>query len=536
MSDEKIIGAGKSEKAEQIMEAFRQLDETIDHLAAMFPQKGGDPKGANPSQLRSFFIETLFDEVGQGKELFRILKAVAAKVEAGAIPEDEALELFQYAFSELPLRYMDLKHPGTFPKISERPQSATACLDEFINEVCEEFKIEFPARVGVTADEAKGEDILPIPWKYWKNRGILFPKKAGPKHKRAIQKIEATGEHAITTAIDAGTKIITHRGFIPADVKEADLPKFGELTEKIYRAAVAFQKNQVRKTNNVAWPHVGKAELLKYLNYSQEEIGRGGRLFDLVDHAFWTLAFFTFEIKDKKSGQVEEIDHILSWRRDQAGSGFYFRLNDDHTRLILHLARGEQLEGRYASLPAWIVRADIEKRRQGIFEGLISMGGLVRPYPVLIKTILKEWAGMKETEIKKMAEDGKLSAFIPPVLTEAIDKGLLKAWEWEKKSTSVPIRKGTDYLNWKIQFFFFNKLRQYAIDADLLAAMMEAWGNALILPAAQVEKKKKQISAVMKKYGPGQIGRLFDQTKAEGEKAFWRELELFKAEQRKAKA
>mgnify|MGYP007068780597 FL=1 len=197
-------------------------------------------------------------------------------------------------------------------------------------------------RVVVKAVDAMREDVAPVPWDYWKRRRILFPIKSSRKSSLGWVSLPS-GERVISTTADFGNKTVTHRGFIPAGVSEKDLPKFGDLTEKIYRASIFFQKAQVRQTNSVTWPHVTKADLLRVLGYNEDQTTRGGKILSLIDQAYMTLAYFTFEIKDKKTGLVDEIDHILSWRRDTEGRGFYFKLNDAHTRLILSLARGERL-------------------------------------------------------------------------------------------------------------------------------------------------------------------------------------------------
>jgi hypothetical protein len=384
-------------------------------------------------------------------------------------------------------------------------------------------------RVVVKAVDAMREDIAPIPWDFWKRRRILFPVKSSRKSDLGWVTLP-TGERVVSTTADLGNKTVTHRGFIPAGISEKDLPKFGELTEKIYRASIFFQKAQVRQTNSVTWPHVTKADLLRVLGYKEEQTTRGGKILNLIDQAYMTLAYFTFEIKDKKTGIVEEVDHILSWRRDTEGHGFYFKLNDAHTGLILSLARGEKHGLAYAGIPIWLLRDDMTDAKRGIFEELISLGGLTRPYPVFIKTILLKWAGLKAPVVKNMNSGAELSEYLLPILTEAQDKGLIKGYEYDLKST----RDGNP-LNWKILFSFNYKKKHFAVDPDLLAAIMERWGQPTLFDDREdnekmTEKRRSQFTAVMKKHGPGKISRLFEETKTEGEAAFWRYLKVYERE------
>lgn len=388
-------------------------------------------------------------------------------------------------------------------------------LDELLEERQREKE-----RINVKAEDALGEDIAPVPWDYWKNRGIIFPKKSTKKNSMTITTIEETGERAITSSLEVGNKIITHRGFIPGDIKTDELPKFGELTEKIYMASIYFQKAQIKKTNYVTWPHVTKADILKFLKRTDDEIKRGGRIFDLIDKAYWTLAFFTFEIKDKKTGQTEEIDHILGWKKDLEGRGFYFKLNDDHTSLIIKLLRGEKA-GRYIGVPAWFLDSPEDYKRK-IFEELLSLGGLTRPYPISIKTILKKWARFRVGEIKKMKSNGELTKYITKTLEEAKDKALIKGYEY------TGMKNTNDPLEWKIKFSFYHKGKHFPIDQELLGAMLELWGKPLFEDKAQAERKRRQYTALMTKYGPRQIAKIFEETREAGENAFWLKVQDLK--------
>ena len=373
------------------------------------------------------------------------------------------------------------------------------------------------------------EDVAPVPWDYWKRRRILFPIKSSRKSSLGWVSLPS-GERVISTTADFGNKTVTHRGFIPAGVSEKDLPKFGDLTEKIYRASIFFQKAQVRQTNSVTWPHVTKADLLRVLGYNEDQTTRGGKILSLIDQAYMTLAYFTFEIKDKKSGLVEAVDHILSWRRDTEGHGFYFKLNDAHTRLILSLARGEKLGQAYAGIPIWLLHEDIPNAKRGIFEELISLGGLKRPYPVFVKTILVKWAGLKEAVVNDMSSRAAISDYLTPILLEAKDRGLIKDYAYDLKTTRTD-----NPLNYKILFGFHYKKRQYAVDAGLLAAMIELWDQPLLFDNKSTaektsEKRRAQLTAVIKKHGPGTISRIFDETKNDGEAAFWRYLKVYERE------
>ena len=384
-------------------------------------------------------------------------------------------------------------------------------------------------RVVVKAVDAMREDVAPVPWDYWKRRRILFPIKSSRKSSLGWVSLPS-GERVISTTADFGNKTVTHRGFIPAGVSEKDLPKFGDLTEKIYRASIFFQKAQVRQTNSVTWPHVTKADLLRVLGYNEDQTTRGGKILSLIDQAYMTLAYFTFEIKDKKSGLVEAVDHILSWRRDTEGHGFYFKLNDAHTRLILSLARGEKLGQAYAGIPIWLLHEDIPNAKRGIFEELISLGGLKRPYPVFVKTILVKWAGLKEAVVNDMSSRAAISDYLTPILLEAKDRGLIKDYAYDLKTTSTD-----NPLNYKILFGFHYKKRQYAVDAGLLAAMIELWDQPLLFDNKSTaektsEKRRAQLTAVIKKHGPGTISRIFDETKNDGEAAFWRYLKVYERE------
>ena len=384
-------------------------------------------------------------------------------------------------------------------------------------------------RVVVKAVDAMREDVAPVPWDYWKRRRILFPIKSSRKSSLGWVSLPS-GERVISTTADFGNKTVTHRGFIPAGVSEKDLPKFGDLTEKIYRASIFFQKAQVRQTNSVTWPHVTKADLLRVLGYNEDQTTRGGKILSLIDQAYMTLAYFTFEIKDKKSGLVEAVDHILSWRRDKEGHGFYFKLNDAHTRLILSLARGEKLGQAYAGIPIWLLHEDIPNAKRGIFEELISLGGLKRPYPVFVKTILVKWAGLKEAVVNDMSSRAAISDYLTPILLEAKDRGLIKDYAYDLKTTRTD-----NPLNYKILFGFHYKKRQYAVDAGLLAAMIELWDQPLLFDNKSTaektsEKRRAQLTAVIKKHGPGTISRIFDETKNDGEAAFWRYLKVYERE------
>lgn len=384
-------------------------------------------------------------------------------------------------------------------------------------------------RVVVKAVDAMREDVAPVPWDYWKRRRILFPIKSSRKSSLGWVSLPS-GERVISTTADFGNKTVTHRGFIPAGVSEKDLPKFGDLTEKIYRASIFFQKAQVRQTNSVTWPHVTKADLLRVLGYNEDQTTRGGKILSLIDQAYMTLAYFTFEIKDKKSGLVEAVDHILSWRRDTEGHGFYFKLNDAHTRLILSLARGEKLGQAYAGIPIWLLHEDIPNAKRGIFEELISLGGLKRPYPVFVKTILVKWAGLKEAVVNDMSSRAAISDYLTPILLEAKDRGLIKDYAYDLKTTRTD-----NPLNYKILFGFHYKKRQYAVDAGLLAAMIELWDQPLLFDNKSTaektsEKRRAQLTAVIKKHGPGTISRIFDETKNDGEAAFWRYLKVYERE------
>lgn len=384
-------------------------------------------------------------------------------------------------------------------------------------------------RVVVKAVDAMREDVAPVPWDYWKRRRILFPIKSSRKSSLGWVSLPS-GERVISTTADFGNKTVTHRGFIPAGVSEKDLPKFGDLTEKIYRASIFFQKAQVRQTNSVTWPHVTKADLLRVLGYNEDQTTRGGKILSLIDQAYMTLAYFAFEIKDKKSGLVEAVDHILSWRRDTEGHGFYFKLNDAHTRLILSLARGEKLGQAYAGIPIWLLHEDIPNAKRGIFEELISLGGLKRPYPVFVKTILVKWAGLKEAVVNDMSSRAAISDYLTPILLEAKDRGLIKDYAYDLKTTRTD-----NPLNYKILFGFHYKKRQYAVDAGLLAAMIELWDQPLLFDNKSTaektsEKRRAQLTAVIKKHGPGTISRIFDETKNDGEAAFWRYLKVYERE------
>lgn len=384
-------------------------------------------------------------------------------------------------------------------------------------------------RVVVKAVDAMREDVAPVPWDYWKRRRILFPIKSSRKSSLGWVSLPS-GERVISTTADFGNKTVTHRGFIPAGVSEKDLPKFGDLTEKIYRASIFFQKAQVRQTNSVTWPHVTKADLLRVLGYNEDQTTRGGKILSLIDQAYMTLAYFTFEIKDKKSGLVEAVDHILSWRRDTEGHGFYFKLNDAHTRLILSLARGEKLGQAYAGIPIWLLHEDIPNAKRGIFEELISLGGLKQPYPVFVKTILVKWAGLKEAVVNDMSSRAAISDYLTPILLEAKDRGLIKDYAYDLKTTRTD-----NPLNYKILFGFHYKKRQYAVDAGLLAAMIELWDQPLLFDNKSTaektsEKRRAQLTAVIKKHGPGTISRIFDETKNDGEAAFWRYLKVYERE------
>jgi len=384
-------------------------------------------------------------------------------------------------------------------------------------------------RVVVKAVDAMREDIAPVPWDYWKRRRFLFPVKSSRKADLGWVALPS-GERVVSTTADFGNKTVTHRGFIPAGISEKDLPKFGELTERIYRASIFFQKAQVRQTNSVTWPHVTKADLLRVLGYNEDQTTRGGKILGLIDQAYMTLAYFTFEIKDKKTGRVEEVDHMLSWRRDTEGHGFYFKLNDAHTRLILSLARGEKLGLAYAGYPIWLLHEDMPDTKRGIFEELISLGGLRRPYPVFLKTILVKWAGLKESAVKNMSSGATISEYLIPIFNEAKDKGLIKDYSYELASTRNP-----NPLNWKILFSFYYKRRQYPVDPDLLAAILEAWAQPMLFDKKistekTTERRRAQLTAIIKKHGPGNISRVFEETKGQGEAAFWRCLKVYERE------
>lgn len=426
-----------------------------------------------------------------------------------------ALEVWDHAMRE---RLIELSAPGSRGQLSEKEADALRRIKDYL----ENFEIK-DRRVVIKAADALGEDVAPIPWGYWKRRGILFPKKSSPKTAMTWTTLE-NGERVVSTTADIGNKVVTHRGFIPAGVSEKDLPKLGNLTTDIYRASVFFQKAQIRQTNSVTWPHVTKGELLKFLGYDEKQRTRGGKILELIDQAYQTLAFFTFEIKDKKTGQIEEVDHILSWRRDMEGRGFYFKLNDDHTRLILALARGEKIEGHYAGLPLWLLRENMTPAKRGIFEELISLAGLQRPYPVFIKTILTKWAGLSEAEAKRKNSALALTEFLIPILNEAQDKGLIKGYAYDPRSARI-----NNHLEWKILFSFHYKKKHYAVDPGLFAAMMELWGQPTLFDDREEaekrrEKKREQFTAIIKKHGAGQIGRIFEATKAEGEGAFWQKV------------
>lgn len=431
-----------------------------------------------------------------------------------SITYDEVSELFKIAARE---REAEIVAAGAVRPLTEGEADDLKRIRGY-------FEIH-EGHVHVKAAAAEAEEIAPVPYDYWKRLPMLFPKKSSRKAVMSWATLPS-GELVVSTTADYGGKTVTYRGFIPSGVSEKDLPKFGELTNRIYKASIFFQKAQVQKTNNVAWPHVTKAELLKFLKYSDKEISRGGKIFKLIDQAYMTLAFFTFEIKDKRTGQVEEVDHILSWRRDMEGRGFYFKLNDDHTRLIMGLAQGRADAGRYVGLPLWLLREPMPDARRGIFEALVSLGGLVRPYPVLIKTILREWAGMKEADVKKLSEEAKIAPFLSPVLEDAKGRGLIRSWEYERQST-----KNRDALSWKIQFYFSAKQKTHAADPDLLAAMLELWGQAdLFTDPAEAEKRRKKkrdiFAATIKKHGAAAVRRIFEETKdaEDGENAFWRAL------------
>ncbi|MCX6566910.1 MAG: hypothetical protein NTW38_10915 [Candidatus Aminicenantes bacterium] len=407
-------------------------------------------------------------------------------------------------------------------------RTLTEAEAEDLKRIKDHFDIK-ERRVVVKAVDAMREDVAPVPWDYWKRRRFLFPIKSSRKASLDWVALPS-GERVVSTTADFGNKTVTHRGFIPAGVSEKDLPKFGELTEKIYRASIFFQKAQVRQTNSITWPHVTKADLLRVLGYNEDQTTRGGKILGLIDQAYMTLAYFTFEIKDKKSGLVEAVDHILSWRRDTEGHGFYFKLNDAHTRLILSLARGEKLGLAYAGIPIWLLHEDIPDAKRGIFEELISLGGLKRPYPVFIKTILVKWAGLKEAAVNNMYSGATLSEYLLPILDDAKDRGLIKDYAYDLKST-----RDANPLNWKILFSFYYKKRQYAVDPNLLAAMMELWGQPSLFDNKSTaekttEKRRAQLTAVIKKHGPGTISRIFDETKNDSEAAFWRYLKVYERE------
>lgn len=380
-------------------------------------------------------------------------------------------------------------------------------------------------RIVVRAQDALAVDVAPIPWKHWEKHGILFPKKSSPKTSISWATLES-GEHVVSMTADLGNKTVTHRGFIPADVSEKDLPKFGELTNKIYLTSIFFQKAQIRQTNSVTWPHVTKGELLKFLGYNEKQRTRGGKILELIDLAFMTLAYFTFEIKDKKSNRVEEIGNILNWRRDMEGRGFYFKLNDEHTNLILALLQGEKTGGRYFSYPRWLLLENMTPAKRGIFEGLISLGRPQRPCSILIKTILIKWAGLSKAEAKKKDSFSAMGEFLNPILNEAQDKELIKDYKTDPKSVKG---KGNNPLEWKILFSFHHKKKHFKVDPDLLAAMMELWGQPTLFDnqeEAEKRRKKKrgQFTGTQTTYGPDAVRRIFDETKEAGEAAFWRKV------------
>jgi len=416
------------------------------------------------------------------------------------------------------------KHLRALEKIADKRPLKPAEADD-VRRIREYFHIT-EARVSVSAAEVQTVEKAPIPADIWKRRRILFPAKSTPKKKTVWATIPETGEKYVSFTAEYGGKIITHRGIVPADVEEKDLPKFGELTDRIYKASVFFQKAQIQKTDSVAWPYVSKAELLRALKFSEDRIENPGKLSKLIDSAFMTLAFFTYEIKDKKTGEVESVAHILDWRRDLAGRGFYFKLNDDHTGLILALMRGERPGRHYIGYPQALL-ADVPKERRGIFEELVSLAGLKRPHPVFIRTILTKWAGLSIAEAKKKSSAG-IDQFLVPIFKEAIERDLIAGYNVEKKSMSNPNR-----LECKIEFSMPRRKKHHDVDADLLAAMMETWGPEASLFEAgdELEKrraaKRRQFAATIGKHGPATIRRHFDQAKAdpEGEALFWRLVE-----------
>ena len=381
-------------------------------------------------------------------------------------------------------------------------------------------------QVVIKSEDAERVNTAPIPWDYWKRRGLLFPKRSTRKSARTITTLP-NGERAISTAVDYGEKVVTYRGFIPSDVSEKDLPKLGNMTDAIYQAAIFFQKAQIRETNSVAWPHVGKAELLRFMGHSEKEIAGGGKKFDLIDQSFQTLAYFVYDIRDKRTGQIEEVSHILSWRRDLKGRGFYFKLNDDHTRLIAALAQGKPDAGRYISLPRWMLQEAMAAEKKGIFEALISLAGMARPFPVLLKTIVREWAGLNESEVEKLRTENKISLLVSPIFKEAQERGLIRDWQYEKKS-----RSNENPLALKIIFSFHRKQRARPVDADLLAAMLEAWGQPGLFddPAEaekRLKKKRDMFTSAIRRLGAEAVRGIFDGTKdaEDGEAAFWRALD-----------
>jgi len=368
--------------------------------------------------------------------------------------------------------------------------------------------------VPVTTDEALREEIIPIPWEYWKNLEYLFPHNF-TRREVILQDIKKTKEKVLIIRRKAGSKIITYRTFIPEGVGDTDLPKFGELTDNLYKALIWAQKTQHHKSGFITWANVRLTDLLKLCGYHEEEAK--GRTYFLAKRSLQTLAYTIYEIKDEKTGKILEIENIVSYKSKLKGQGFYYILNKDHLKLLTALSMGErgikylgydtrlQLESR-----------KIDKHKRKIFEYLLELKGYSRRYPVTIKKLLVKAAGYTLKEVKEMVAKGKLTDSISTVLREAVRMGYISDYEIVDHSKEDP-------LLWKIKFTAARRKRSHPVDHNLVEELIRWMTQPLFEDDTQIDRKRRYVINVIKKYGADPVREAFEQAKEgnRGPEMFW---------------
>lgn len=387
----------------------------------------------------------------------------------------------------------------------------------------EKYQVEIPASieerllelqplpVRVTVDEAMKEKIIPIPWEYWKNREYLFP-HSFTRREVIVQDIKKTGEKVVIIKRKVGSKIITYKTFISEGVSEKDQPKFGKMTDNLYKALVWSQKTQHHKSGFPAWTYVKLTDLLKLCDYTADEAK--GKTFALAKNSLQTLSSTIYEIKDEKTGKVLEKENIINYKSSLKGQGFSYILNKDHLRLLTALSMGE----RGIKYVGYDTRLQLEGRKMGrqkkkIFEYLQELKGLPRRYPVSIKKIMVQVAGYKLKDVKEMQTQGRLSGILSPILEEAKERGFIAGYEYKSNGSK-------DLLDWKVQFTMQRKRRSHPVDLDLVEEIVTMLSEPLFEDDEKIKNRKRYVTSSMKKYGVQDIKNAFANSNSPEE--FWK--------------